>query len=227
MTAIQAWEEFKTLISKDANGNISIGDFVVLFNRAQVEYMSSFFADGINASTRNINALIPFRVPQGAPRVVPVIDRLAVFQNGDFAFGPELWTMGYSNPECGDGAPDVVERQVELLDDAQWASRTASNYKYPTLKYPVARLAGTDTVEILPSSVNYVGVIYIRLPRPINVATATGSDGVMYPDPNSTANSDPEWNDVDVRKIISWIIGDAGVREQNPQWEGYGERRRK
>jgi len=238
MTSPELYERFKVRIDKDTSGNISVGNFVVLFNSEQQSYFLDAIGDqrqyrqnygvairGPELSTRMMNMLAPFLT---APAYVPLTSRLGTYnlggyQGGNFAFGPYVWVSNYINPACGEVAIPASEKEITLLTQMEWRTRSdETRYDGASLEFPIFRIYNDSQIEVRPSSIKSVWVSYLRKPDPITIPTTTVNN-IQYIDYNAT-RQDPEWNDLDCNAIIDRVIGSAGLREQMDRWQMAGER---
>jgi hypothetical protein len=214
MTSVQSYNGLKDLIDKDTNGNITPAVFVTLFNIVQLKFQRKVFDDmGPDFNTRIINMMSPFRTPTSNILLDP--QGIGIFNTGDFAFGPYLFVSLYFNPACGEVAAEALETPVEPVSNAEWSERTRSQYKGPTIEFPIFRPCSMTEVEVRPKTVRAVWSYYYRLPTPITLNTANGY-------PTGLGDTDPEWNDLDIAEILMGVVWSAGLREQMPSWMAAG-----
>lgn len=224
MDAISIWRTFSTKIDKASNGNISVPEFVTLFNSESLLYFRECvggegqYSQGIplalkspDSGIRQINKLSPFF----KHKIEPVTNGICTMNYPDFGFGPWLYTLGFVNPNsCGDEPQEQYDMPFEGKSESEWGNAIRSGYRKPSLKFPVFRVIDNITLEIAPKSINYVKIRYLRLPSPLVIFTIQNS---TEPDP-SAANVSPEWNDIDIEAIILRTMTAAGVKEQTPVW---------
>lgn len=77
---------------------------------------------------------------------------------------------------------------VDLVDDTEWIERCTSQIDPPSLRYPIARMIGTN-IEVKPDTLNQLHLTYIKLPlEPWWNYTASGKTLTFAETGGSTTN---------------------------------------
>ena len=114
-------------------------------------------------------------------------------------------------------------RFVELVTDQEFAQRISSKIKQPSRMFPIASMMASS-MRVYPKDIQYMNMIYLRLPKDIHFAYKEEDGFITYDSINSVQF---EWNEVEQVDILSITLETMGINLKRGELFQYAEKMNK
>jgi hypothetical protein len=200
MTNFELWERLNILIRKDKEGGtISPDEYNELLDWGNMEMHNMTFP--FYEQNQDVkDALLPFTVIETVTQTLTNINL-----TDDLT---ETYSKLISSPYYNDG---TVNREIEVVTDAEWTQRLSSALKLPTSSRPICRLytdsTGDKILRFYPISGEDIELSYLKEPvKPTLTVTLDSNDNYVQ-----SASTEMEWREEEKIKILYLIAQKLGV----------------
>lgn len=114
-------------------------------------------------------------------------------------------------------------KPIELVTDQEWAQRIGSVIKQPSKSFPIANLLA-DKLRVYPKALQYVNMVYLRLPNDIHFAYKDDEGFIEY-DPDNSVQF--EWGEIEQLDILSIVMEMMGVNLKRGELYQYADKMNK
>lgn len=190
------------------NGYISPNDFILLFNKAQLQFFQRQYARYY--ATQEISDSLSVFLSDPYSVAIP--------NDGVFEIDENLKLLhidSITHTYNGKAYP-VVRVEKDRL-----ANHLSSEYDAPDLQFPIYTQFKAS-IQFFPANLATASMVYLKIPTPVKWAYTLVSSRPVYDSVNSVH---PEWKDTDIDNIINLILADLGVNMGDQNLQQYSLRK--
>lgn len=213
MNIEQAYINFINLVNRNAtnnNVNVDKSRFIIMFRSVQIQYLDFILKNRKNDTVRRASHLLVYKQPIELDSSEEDRDTFKLPLN---YFSLSNLHVEASKDSCKNVKLSTFEVKTEDLEELFTDKFNNPSFKYGETSYFVSQ---DDTVTVLKDGFELSNVYLTYYKKPVEVDI----EGYLDKDGNPSSNIDPDWDDIDVEKILLAMSKEfAGINNDTTQYQ--------